>query len=309
MRTPAAVLAMAKPRVMALLCLLALAGAAASPGFLAADFRPGPLAATPLFRWLEHQAPAAFSPPLWSLAHALGAMLAVALLWAGTALVNDLADVGIDRISAPGRPLAAGAISRRQAWAWAVGLQAGALLLSLLAGRALPPLAVLAGLALGNGYSLPPLRLRRQGWAAAAIIGAGCALAVAGGALAQGPVGPRPLLLALRLGLLAGACSLVKDFKDQAGDAAAGVRTLPVLLGPAGAARAVTAAVAAAYGAAGTLLALAGGSAAALVLHGALGVANLALLVRVTREPVQVYRLSLLLYMGVTVIHVVADRP
>lgn len=309
-------LAMAKPPVLALMALLALAGAASSPHFASPFFPLPALAGTSLFRTLGAHAPALLAPPLWSVAYALGAALVAALAWAGTAFANDVADLAIDRLANPQRPLPRGALPPPRALGWALALQGAAVALALCGGP-VPALWVAAGCALGLAYSLPPVRLRRDGLAAAATIGCGCAMAVLGGALAQGWLAPRAWLLAAELGLLAAAGCLVKDFKDVAGDAAAGVRTLPVRLGPRRAAATTAALVAAAYlvtaPVAGGALAprmAAGRWAAAglLAAHGALGAANVAVALAAPRAPQRMYRLAVLTYMGVTVTHVLAMR-
>ncbi len=297
-------LELGKPRVLALMCLLTLAGALLSPHFLSPDFPTTRLGGTALFRWLEGLFPRAFSPPMWSLAHALGAALVVALLWLGTALVNDLSDQALDHISSPDRPLPSGRVSPRTVLCAAVVAQAVALGLILMEGTREALLTALTGSALGNAYSLPPLRLRRSGVTANLVIGVGVTMAMIGGMMAQGPVPARGALSALALGLLAAAVSMVKDFKDVDGDRAHGVRTLPVVLGVRAAALLNMAAVAAAY----LLVLCLSAPLATLFLAGL----NLAILYGFLRNPGQAYarrayRWTLLIFMGVTVLYVGAQ--
>jgi hypothetical protein len=72
-------LELGKPRIHLLMCLLTLSGSALSPNFLSPNFPPTRLGATLLFRWMAITFPTAFSPQMWSLAHALGAALVVGL--------------------------------------------------------------------------------------------------------------------------------------------------------------------------------------------------------------------------------------
>lgn len=83
--------------------------------------------------------------------------------------LNQLTDVEIDRINKPDLPLASGAFSLRTGrLIVGVGLVV-ALLLALLVGRYLL-LTVAVSLLIGTAYSLPPLRLKRfHFWAAASI--------------------------------------------------------------------------------------------------------------------------------------------
>lgn len=207
---------MGKPRIMLLLCCMTLCGALLAP-----------------------------SPSLF---RSLAAAAVVGLLWLGTALINDLADLAIDQASNPNRPLPSGRLRPGIALAWGIGAQTTALLLTVALGSRSAIALTLCGLFLGNVYSVPPFRLRRNGPAANLIIGAGVGCAVLGGQLAHGRITSGGLVAGLVLGLGAAAVSLVKDFKDVAGDRAQGVRTLPVWLGWGPAVRINLYATAAAYG-------------------------------------------------------------
>jgi homogentisate phytyltransferase/homogentisate geranylgeranyltransferase len=74
--------------------------------------------------------------------------------------INQITDVEIDRVNKPDLPIAAGDLSRRAAWA-IVGVAGLLPVLMALTQGALELVAVLAGLAIGTAYSLPPLRLKR----------------------------------------------------------------------------------------------------------------------------------------------------
>lgn len=84
--------------------------------------------------------------------------------------LNQLTDIGIDRINKPYLPLASGAFSKRLGYFLISGAVGLSLLIALYIGRYLL-LTVLLSLALGTAYSLPPFRLKRfYFWAAFCII-------------------------------------------------------------------------------------------------------------------------------------------
>lgn len=70
-----------QPRTLVLLCALTLTGAALSPDFLSPAFPQSRLGGTVLFQRAAGALPRLFSPPMWSLWHALGAAMTVGLLW------------------------------------------------------------------------------------------------------------------------------------------------------------------------------------------------------------------------------------
>jgi 4-hydroxybenzoate polyprenyltransferase len=169
--------------------------------------------------------------------------------------VNDLSDEAVDRVNLPDdprRPLVSGAANRRQMWATA-GLGA---LLALAAAAVVGPGCVLllaGGLALAAAYSLPPLRLAKRGALAALLLPVGYVTVPFGaGLLAAGAVpGPRELALlgALYLGFIGRI--LLKDFRDVRGDTLLGKRTFLVRHG-----RVATCALSAALWSAGSLVLL-----------------------------------------------------
>jgi homogentisate phytyltransferase/homogentisate geranylgeranyltransferase len=75
--------------------------------------------------------------------------------------INQITDVEIDRVNKPYLPIAAGDLTRERAW-WIVA--AAAVLPIVLAATqgALELAAVIAALAIGAAYSVPPLRLKRH---------------------------------------------------------------------------------------------------------------------------------------------------
>jgi 4-hydroxybenzoate polyprenyltransferase len=160
------------------------------------------------------------------------ALLVVLPFLAYSAVVNDLADVRIDRVNLPTdaqRVLAAGAAHRRQLGRVA----AASLTLSLAAALTLgwTALAVAAtGLAVSTAYSLDPVRLARRGVLAPLALPA-CYVAtpfLTGVLAARGRVdrADLPLVLALYLGFVGRI--ILKDFRDVRGDALFGKRTFLV---------------------------------------------------------------------------------
>jgi homogentisate phytyltransferase/homogentisate geranylgeranyltransferase len=111
-------------------------------------------------------------PPLQLRGLGLAALSWIACLCANVYIVglNQLTDVALDRINKPHLPLASGALSLAQG-RWLTGVcGAAALVLAVAAGGWLL-LAVAASMAVGTAYSLPPLRLKRSHfWAAASIV-------------------------------------------------------------------------------------------------------------------------------------------
>ena len=159
--------------------------------------------------------------------------LLVALCYAAVFAIvsNNIEDLAIDRISNARRPLASGAIElvryRR--------LGRLALVIALLLASLVGPVALAAVAAVTSVYTLyscPPFRLKRVPVFAKLMIGANSAiLAAAGFVLSGGHWADFPLPWLLYLVFAVGLAANFIDLKDTAGDAADGVRTLPVLYG------------------------------------------------------------------------------
>jgi homogentisate phytyltransferase/homogentisate geranylgeranyltransferase len=212
----------------------------------------------------------------WVLVAGAGVNLAIVGL-------NQLTDIEIDRVNKPHLPLAAGDLSPLAARR-IVALAAVVPIVLALTQGPLETAAVLAALAVGGAYSLPPLRLKRFPVAAslsisgvrAAVVNLGVyghfSLAFAGALSVPGPV------WALTLFVLpfSFAIAVLKDVPDLEGDRRFRIATFTVRLGPRRAARLGVGALVVAYvgmiGAGPLLLTdvqplvLAGGHAAALAL-------------------------------------------
>ena len=197
--------------------------------------------------------------------------------------VNQLTDIEIDRINKPHLPLAAGDLSPEAAWRIVAVCAAVPVVLALTQG-ALETAAVVAALAVGAAYSLPPVRLKRFPIAASlcisgvrsAIVNLGIyghySLAF-GGTLAIPDAVWALMLFVLPFSF---AIAVLKDVPDMEGDRRFRIATFTVRLGPRRAARLGLGALVLAYAGmivAGPLLidgvqpvVLAAGHAAALVL-------------------------------------------
>lgn len=170
-----------------------------------------------------------------TLAWALVACLAANVYITG---LNQLTDVGIDRINKPYLPLASGAYTMRQGRT----IVLVCLMLALVIAAFFPPYllaTVYLSIALGTAYSLPPLRLKRfPFWAAF------CILAVRGlivnvllylhfrSSFGGGTELPASIwLLTALIFVFSIIIAWFKDLPDTEGDAAYQIRTLSLSLG------------------------------------------------------------------------------
>ena len=175
----------------------------------------------------------------WSLVM-LGILVTGPMVCGASQVVNDWFDRDVDRLNEPQRPIPSGRVPGRLGLVFAVAWS----LLSLALGAVLGPLGFVAtGLALVSAwaYSAPPVRLKANGWwgnLAVALSYEGLAWVCGAAVLVGGTTLPVPILaLALLYSLGAHGIMTLNDFKSVAGDRVSGVRSLPVQLGVAGAAR------------------------------------------------------------------------
>lgn len=181
----------------------------------------GGVLAAPEAAWMGREA--------WPLAIAA---FAAALVGAGGNVYNDLRDLAIDAVNRPARPLPAGHVSVRAARVlWAGLTLAGvACALGVSAWHGL----VAAGVAIGLvGYSRDLKKRPLVGNLAVAVL---IAVALLFGAEAVG-AWHRALVGAAFAFLTTLAREVVKDVEDVPGDAPAGARTLPVVVGTGAATR------------------------------------------------------------------------
>jgi chlorophyll/bacteriochlorophyll a synthase len=209
--------------------------------------RPDPAAVLELLKPLTWFAPmwafacgavSSGAPTRW-IAAGLGVALAGPLVCATSQAVNDWYDRHVDAINEPLRPIPSGRIPGR--WGFYIACLWTAL--SLAVAALLGPwvfVAAIIGLALAWAYSAPPLRLKRNGWLGNSAVGLayeGLPWFTGAAAMASNLPDIRVIALALLYSLGAHGIMTLNDFKSIEGDAKMGLRSLPVQLGTAGAAR------------------------------------------------------------------------
>lgn len=184
----------------------------------------------------------------------LGLMIALAYAAVFAIVSNNIEDLTIDRISNARRPLASGAIDADRYQRLGRGALVVALALAAIVGRS-AMLGVAAVSLVYFVYSCRPFRLKRVPVFAKLMIGANSAiLALAGFVLTGGSASDFPMTWFLYLLVAVGLAANFIDLKDTEGDTAAGIRTLPVLLGPRRAQQAIATATVFAYASAAWLL-------------------------------------------------------
>lgn len=168
-----------------------------------------------------------------------GVLLAGPLVTGMSQAANDWFDRHVDAINEPNRPVPSGRMPGRSALYLALLWTALSLLVAWSIGPAVLGAALL-GVVLAWAYSAPPLRLKKNGW----LGNAACGFAYeglpwfTGAAVMLGGMPSAPIiLLAFLYSFGAHGIMTLNDFKSEEGDAAIGIRSLPVLLGTDNAAR------------------------------------------------------------------------
>jgi chlorophyll synthase len=212
--------------------------------------RVDPLAVVELLK------PITWFPPMWALACGVvssgfdgslerwplvivGILLAGPLVCGTSQAVNDWFDRHVDAINEPNRPIPSGRIpgnlGLKIAIVWTILSLAVSTFLGIWGF-----IATVVGIALAWAYSMPPVRLKKNGWWGNAAVGA-CyeGLPWFTGALVMSSALPGPEVLALAALYSIGAHGIMtlNDFKSIEGDIKLGVRSLPVQLGADRAAR------------------------------------------------------------------------
>ena len=199
--------------------------------------------------------PITWFPPMWAFACGVvasgqpldgrwplvvaGVLLAGPFVCATSQAVNDWFDRDVDAINEPQRPIPSGRMPGR----WGLYVALIGTLLSLLLSTTLGPWgfgAAVLGLLLAWAYSAPPLRLKRNGWwgnAACGLSYEGLAWITGAAVMAGGHMPSVPsMVLALLYSAGAHGIMTLNDFKAIEGDRRMGIASLPVQLGPTGAA-------------------------------------------------------------------------
>jgi chlorophyll synthase len=174
----------------------------------------------------------------WPMAVA-GILLAGPLVCGMSQAVNDWFDRDVDAINEPDRPIPSGRMPGRWGLIIAIVWTALSLVVAALLGPWVLAAAVF-GVALAWAYSAPPFRLKQNGWWGNAAV-AGCYEGVPWftGAAAMTAALPdwRIIVVAVLYSLGAHGIMTLNDFKSVEGDGRMGIRSLPVALGVATAAR------------------------------------------------------------------------
>lgn len=205
---------------------------------------------------LELLKPITWFPPMWALACGVvssgydgslerlplvivGVLLAGPLVCGTSQAVNDWFDRHVDAINEPNRPIPSGRIPGRLGLVIAIVWSILSLAVSTFLGI-WGFIATVVGLALAWAYSMPPVRLKKNGWFGNAAVGA-CyeGLPWFTGALVMSAALPGNEILAMAALYSIGAHGIMtlNDFKSIEGDIKLGIRSLPVQLGPDRAAR------------------------------------------------------------------------
>jgi chlorophyll synthase len=202
------------------------------------------------FAFAELLKPITWFPPMWAFTCGviasgetlldkwqiilLGLILAGPMVCASSQAVNDWFDKEVDAINQPERPIPSGRIPGK----WGLFIAIAWTILSLFIATLLGVwgfVAALVGLILAWAYSMPPIRLKANGWFGNAACGLSYegiawitgAAVMAGGAFPEG----RSVLLALLYSLGAHGIMTLNDFKSIEGDKKMGILSLPVKLG------------------------------------------------------------------------------
>jgi chlorophyll synthase len=208
------------------------------------------MAATPSPRSiLELLKPVTWFPPMWAFACGVvsagvpildrwwlmvgGILLAGPLVCGTSQAVNDWFDRHVDAINEPGRPIPSGRVPGR--WGLYLGLVSSALSLAVAAALGFWVLAAtVVALILAWAYSMPPLRLKQNGWWGNAAVGfsyEGIAWFTGAAAMLSEWPGAPIVMLAVLYSLGAHGIMTLNDFKAVEGDRRMGIASLPARLG------------------------------------------------------------------------------
>lgn len=162
----------------------------------------------------------------------VGMIMAGPLLCGFSQVINDYCDRDVDAINEPDRLIPSGAVSTVQVFATLGMLLAAGLFLAGYLGLNVLVLVSL-GIILAVIYSAPPIRAKRNGWVGNALVAISYeGLAWMAGHLAFASLTWASLLIALLYSLGTHGIMSINDYKSIEGDKVAGIRSIPVLLGP-----------------------------------------------------------------------------
>jgi len=162
-----------------------------------------------------------------------GVVLAGPLVCGTSQAVNDWFDRHVDAINEPDRPIPSGRIPGRWGLYIGLGWSALSLLVAALLGAWVLAATVVA-LVLAWAYSMPPIRLKQNGWWGNAAVGIsyeGIAWFTGAAVMLSALPGWPILALAGLYSLGAHGIMTLNDFKSVEGDRRMGLASLPVQLG------------------------------------------------------------------------------
>ncbi len=159
-----------------------------------------------------------------------GVLTCISILMATNAL-NQYAEVDLDRLNKPHRPLVSGAMTKNGALSIVIGFYILAVIGSLVVGGAFQYLA-LASISLGILYSAKPVILKKRFLLSNASIAIyyGALNFLLGWSIFQ-PLSVAPWHIVIFLTLFDFFANISKDYGDMVGDGSNDIRTLPVVLG------------------------------------------------------------------------------
>lgn len=148
----------------------------------------------------------------------------------GVYVFNALSDVEEDRIDHPSRPLASSSVPISDAWG-IFGVSVGISMVTSFYISIPCLILVLTAFLLGVAYSHPSIRAKRRLPLKVLVSAAGAVMVSVCGGLVAGNVDVPVYFSAVFFGLFAMVTLLLGDISDIQGDTAAGVRSLPVVIG------------------------------------------------------------------------------
>ncbi|MEP3637771.1 MAG: chlorophyll synthase ChlG [Paracoccaceae bacterium] len=169
----------------------------------------------------------------------LGVLLAGPIVCGMSQAANDWCDRHVDAINEPDRPIPSGRIPGR----WGLWIALAMSILSLLVGAQLGPWgfgATVFGVLAAWAYSAEPVRLKKSGWWGPGLVGLcyeGLPWFTGAAVLSIGAPSWQIVSVAALYALGAHGIMTLNDFKALEGDRQMGVNSLPVTLGPEGAAQ------------------------------------------------------------------------
>lgn len=145
-------------------------------------------------------------------------------------LMNDLVDIKIDKINAPTRPLASGAVKKQDALKLVIGLGIGSIAISFLVST-LTVYLTITYLLIGVLYSMPKISLKDRSFAKTIMIAIGGLITSLIGSSFSGLFEERATIAAVTFMTLIFVTSPINDLADYAGDRKYGKKTIPIVIG------------------------------------------------------------------------------